>query len=151
MESARIISPLGNIRVLEREMPFGRERFNTWWNERLLDEGEWEIHLQDKFGKTYIHSFTIDKSLFLNRTELVYPIEWEEVDTPSPEVEFAIFDDVDRVHFRVYDVIDRHAPLLEDRVDLQSRRVLQIDKKQVISEFHRAFCKAEKHMLGRCM
>lgn len=129
VEAVQIMNPFGYKRDLVRETPFGMERFNAWWNEMLFDEGNWEIHIHDKSGQTYIHPFTIDNSQFPSRPELVYPIEWEEVDTSSPEVEFVVSDDVDIIHFRIYDVIDRGALSLADRVDLESRRTLQIDTK----------------------
>lgn len=127
LEAVRIISPSGHMRDLVHEAPYGRERFNAWWNEKLFEEGKWELQIQDRFGQTYTHSFVIDNSQFPSRPELIYPIEWEEVDTASPDLEFVLPDDVDIVHFRVYDVIDRDAFFLEDTVDLQSRRALQVD------------------------
>ena len=127
IEKAEIISPSGYSRELESNVHFGAERFSSWWNDAIVENGLWQVHVYySNLGKT-THSFVIDSTNIPGRPELVFPIGWEDVDTVSPEMEFTIPSMVHNVTIRLYEVINRDAYFFDDRIDRTSLRIINVN------------------------
>ena len=123
---AEVISPVGDLRELEYNDHLG-QRFSTWWNDRAVEDGLWEIRVYYENGSKTTHTVTIDGSNLPGRPTLIYPLHWVEVDTTTPTMEFSIPDEVSRVMIRVYEVPNRYAYDFEERFDRDSLKTIYVD------------------------
>lgn len=127
VEGAEVVTPSGTLHTLTYGTSFGRERYGTWWNERRVEEGTWEIHIQQSGGGESIHAFSVQGSELPPRPKLISPIEWAEVDTNAPVFKVSMAGKIDSVELRFYVVKDRNGFTLEDRIDLESLMIVHVD------------------------